>query len=220
MTNARPVPRVPLAVPATRPNLAGRGPRAFTLIELLVVIAIIAILASLLLPALSNAKQRGKRAACLSNLRQIGLGTQMYAEETDSYPPAWIDTTTRWMDLLKPYIEKSSRVYLCPADTKKIAVTWDPDIFLSYGINTFRFADQVHSFWYGVKAAAVARPSDTIIFADCTPGKYYCGGGSKFKEPVVDVDYRHPKKSFVAAFGDGHVETKTKTQQSDWDASK
>lgn len=197
-----------------------RGQTAFTLVELLVVIALIAILASLLLPALANAKQQGKRAVCLSNLRQIGIATLLYADENGEYPPAWMDATTRWMDLLKPFIEKSSGTYLCPSDTKRIAVTWDPEIFLSYGINTFRFADQGSCFWYGVRVPRMLRPSAVIIFADCTPGKYYCGGGSTFNEPVVDVDYRHPKNGFVAVFCDGHVETKTKTQQSDWDASQ
>jgi prepilin-type N-terminal cleavage/methylation domain-containing protein/prepilin-type processing-associated H-X9-DG protein len=204
----------------TRPSVEAALLRAFTLIELLVVIAIIGILASLLLPVLGQAQAQGKRAGCLNNLRQIGLATHMYADETDSYPPAWIDATTRWMDLIKPYIDKSSKVYCCPSDPKKLPVTWDTNIFLSYGINTFRFTDQAHSFWYGVKASAVARPSETIIFADCTPGKYYCGGGSTFREPVVDVDYRHVKKGFVAVFCDGHVEAKTQTQQKNWDASK
>ena len=124
------------------------------------------------------------------------------------------------MDLLKPFMSKKSSIYRCPSDPEQIAVTWDPEIILSYGINCFRFADRTHCFWYGVRAGDVRRPGGTILFADCTPGKYYCGGGSAFSEPVVDVDYRHLHGGFCAVFCDGHAEARASTKQEDWDASR
>lgn len=73
-------------------------PTGFTLIELLVVVAVIGILASLLLPALANAKKKATKAACMSNLRQIGLAIQLYADDHDGdLPgPAWSGATASY----------------------------------------------------------------------------------------------------------------------------
>src|SRR3974390_1410838 len=72
----------------TSPKRHDRRP-AFTLIELLVVIAIIAILAAMLLPALSRAKDAGLSAGCKSNLHQMGLSLSMYASDFRKYPHYW-----------------------------------------------------------------------------------------------------------------------------------
>jgi prepilin-type processing-associated H-X9-DG protein len=182
--------------------------------------AILALLFGLSIPGLTKARSAAQRAGCQSNLRQIGIAALNYAFEHGQYTPAYLDSHTRWMDLLVPYLGKREGVYLCPSDPKRIAVNWDPSIFLSYGINVFRFGDQEDCFWYGVKTVRIKRPNATILYADCTPGKYYCGGGSSFSEPVVDVGYRHSNKSFVAAFCDGHVEVLTTTTCAEWDASR
>ncbi len=193
---------------------------AFSLIELLVVVAVIALLASLLLPALSLARDKAQGAVCRGNLRSLGQAMQMYGLDAGRFPPAWQGTQVRWMDLIKPFIDKKSGVYLCPLDRQRIPVLWDAEITQSFGLNTFNFAGNQYCFWYGVALADVARPAGTILLADSTPGLYYCGGGAVFGTPVPRVDYRHAEGAFQALFCDGHVEARTTTIKTEWDASQ
>ncbi len=121
-----------IVVPGERNSKSGFG-NAFTLIELLVVIAIIAILAALLLPALASAKEKSKRIACLSNLKQVGLGLTLYTDNNDQKLPTALNygarpnqpgtdapATVRFTDMYggvpKDLNLSSPRVFWCPSD--------------------------------------------------------------------------------------------------------
>jgi len=105
--------------------------RAFTLIELLVVVAIIAILASLLLPAMARAKESVRSVICRNNLHQVGLASFMYADDNRGHLPAflrWLHATQSDTDprtgRLFPYL-KTKAVYMCPTDKLELATRRD-----------------------------------------------------------------------------------------------
>lgn len=100
---------------------------AFTLIELLVVIAIIAILALILFSAFARARENARKTSCISNLRQIGLGVQQYAQDYDGLVPA----TNAYGEEYEPYIAaahlmpyvKSFQIFRCPSSSVSMGST-------------------------------------------------------------------------------------------------
>jgi prepilin-type processing-associated H-X9-DG protein/prepilin-type N-terminal cleavage/methylation domain-containing protein len=137
---------------AAKPN-RGRRP-AFTLIELLVVIAIVALLASLLLPALDRGKSQAASAVCKSNLRQIGLGLLLYTQDSPYYPRDFSgfdakDAVARlqsegkpppyWYQLLLPYTGGSRALYYCSANRPFFKWTKDPDAHDIWGSQGFSY---------------------------------------------------------------------------------
>ncbi len=150
--------------------------KGFTLIELLVVIAIIAILAAILFPVFAQAREKGRQAACLSNVKQISLALMMYAQDYDEcYPMAqdWDNghgvTYCYWFASLYSYV-KSKDVFYCPSFRNRD--------FNTVGVDTDYLLNAICS--HGYSMSVISKPGDQICIAERA-------------ENYADSDY-HPYK--------------------------
>jgi prepilin-type N-terminal cleavage/methylation domain-containing protein/prepilin-type processing-associated H-X9-DG protein len=188
-------------------NKQGTG---FTLIEILVVIAIIAILAAILFPVFARARENARRASCQSNLKQIGLGFLMYAQDYDSVLPAlgWATGETitypdgtvaqpYWPVRIYPYI-KSVQLFNCPSTDKKWAGDVNGTYQIGYGANDYLL-------WNRPLQDSIDKPTETLLVADSE------GSTSYTIFPVWDaaryISDRHLEGGNIL-FCDGHVKWK------------
>jgi len=188
-----------------------KGARFFTLVELLVVIAVIALLASLLMPALKSARDRGYEIACKNQLRQCGLSCVYYADDNNG----WMRTYDSrigfgWWEVAE--IKSTATVHRASCPSAPVAATNETyGIFLNTSLTNVNVRETIPVWVYYTRITAYAMPSTAHYLADSADsvGKQ-CSYYYPYNNGDANVCLRHERRANVW-FMDAHVDGRDRT---------